>query len=433
MKDKNPGHVCCCPCHDKVTIHITTTCECGKPVTPPDKKDRCKNTPKCPPPESRPQPGTVDIPQTPPPTFETSDVPPWKEGKPKPGDAGEIPWFKNKVKEILRKGPTFGPRKDEFLPYLLVRSASSDRGKRRLGGVFWESPDIFVAPNQGADSAPLMPAALGSVAQANAPNTVYAHIWNLGKAPAHRVRVEFYWFNPTLGISWDERNSIGATYIDLANRFTLYPKWVEVIKPYGRWITRGSHAIVHCPNTWIPQFVNNGHECLVVRAFEPIFDALVPQREFSAASNRHVAQRNIAVVRAASPASIDLALNLGYPEAPAEAEVEVSAHAPGSMEWLQLYSGARTPHFRPPKAQVFAGLLPPAAHGTRISALSNVPFEYREALLKTRETFQKGCCPLQIAFHGFAANLNSNEAQIFRVRQRVDGNVIGGYTVVLLK
>jgi hypothetical protein len=190
---------------------------------------------------------------------------------------------------------------------------------------------------------------------------------------------------------------------------------------------------VHCPNTWIPQFVNNGHECLVVRAFEPIFDALVPQREFSAASNRHVAQRNIAVVRAASPASIDLALNLGYPEAPAEAEVEVSAHAPGSMEWLQLYSGARTPHFRPPKAQVFAGLLPPAAHGTRISALSNVPFEYREALLKTRETFQKGCCPLQIAFHGFAANLNSNEAQIFRVRQRVDGNVIGGYTVVLLK
>jgi hypothetical protein len=145
-----------------------------------------------------------------------------------------MPWFRGKIKDILRNGPTFGPRKDEYLPYLMIRATSGDRGGRPIpGGVFWESPDIFVTANQDATSAPLNPPLLGGVAQANVPNTIYAHVWNLGKSPAYRVRVEFYWFNPSLGISRADANLVGATWVDLANRFTLYPKWVEVKEPYG--------------------------------------------------------------------------------------------------------------------------------------------------------------------------------------------------------
>jgi hypothetical protein len=80
---------------------------------------------------------------------------------------------------------------------MLLRYASGDRGARPSNGVFWESPDIYVVANQPAEFAPLAPPLPAAVAQANVPNTLYAHVWNLGKAPAYGVRVEFWWFDPS--------------------------------------------------------------------------------------------------------------------------------------------------------------------------------------------------------------------------------------------
>jgi hypothetical protein len=300
------------------------------------------------------------------------------------------------------------------------------------GGVFWESPDIYVTPNQEANTASLNPPALGGVAQANVPNTLYAHVWNLGKAPAYRVRVEFYWFNPSLGISRADANLVGSAWVDLANRFTLYPKWVEVRESYGQWLTQGCHAIVRCPESWVPTFENNGHECLVVRVFEPLLDSLNPN-QFSAGVDRHVGQRNIAVVQAASPATIDLGIDLGYPDAPSDAEVEVTTDAPESMEWLQLLAGNRNPGFSAPTGQIQAGFLPPAAEGTRVPILATLPPDLRAPLLKPREKFHRGCCPLKVSFHAGAVDLTPHEAQVFRIRQRIGGTIVGGYSVVLIK
>ncbi|HZT58308.1 MAG TPA: hypothetical protein VFA21_06715 [Pyrinomonadaceae bacterium] len=428
---KHTPHECCCGCHGEVVVHVTTMCDCGKPVRPP-RKPGC-----CPPPDLEPTPGTVNLPQDEPPFHApTSDLPPWKEGKPPAGDPGEVPWFRGQIGTIQRKGPRFGPRKDEFLPYLLVRFASGDRGARPVvGAPFWESPDIYVVPDQEAATAPLMPATTGGIARANAPNTLYAHIWNLGKAPAYRVRVEFYGFNPSLGINYVDAPgaSVGATYIDLENRFTLFPQWQVVDGPSGPYLSRGCHAIVRCPQTWFPGFVNNGHECLVVRAFEPFLDGLTDKNQFSAMADRHVAQRNIAVVPAASPATIDLALDLGYAEAPDEAEVDVILDAPNSMEWLQLYMQDRNISLTPPTTPVVAGLLPPAIAGARLPELKEVPFESRRSLLRPAERFHRGCDPLRIFFHASAQNLRAHQAQVLRVRQRVAGDVIGGYTVVLIR
>ncbi len=432
MKPRDKGYACECPCHESVTIHITMNCDCGKPVTPPKADCEPRPRPVCPPPPIKKQPGTVDIPQTPPPTPGTSNVPPWTVGKPPAGDPNQIPWFRGQINNILRNGPTFGPRKDEYLPYLLVRACTGDRGGRPVpGGVFWESPDIYVTPNQDADTAPLNPSTLGGIAQANVPNTIYAHVWNLGKAPAYRVRVEFYWFNPSLGISRADANLIGATWVDLGNRFTLYPNWVEVNESYGQWLSQGCHAIVRCPQSWVPTFENNGHECLVVRVFEPILDALNPN-QFSAGADRHVGQRNIAVVQAASPASIDLGLNLGYPEAPDGAEVDVTLDAPANMEWLQLYMGNRNPGFQSPSTPVSAGFLPPSVESARVPNLSHLPIDLRAPLLKSRERFYRGCCPLAISFYASAPDLKPQEAQVLRIRQRVGGEIVGGYSVVLL-
>jgi hypothetical protein len=369
-----------------------------------------KGEPSCPPPKDDPRLPTVPQPDPP---FQpaTSGVPPWRQDRPPPGDPGEIPWFHDNVTKIVREGPTFGPRKDEFLPYLVVRAASGDRGARPYTGVFWESPDIFVAPDQEASMAPLMPESLGVVAKASVPNTVYAHVWNLGKAPAYRVRVEFYWVNPALDISRANANFIGAAWVDLANRFTHYPNWVEVNTSYGRWISRGSHVIVPCPETWIPQFENNGHECLVVRAFEPLLDPVGPT-QFLPAADRHVGQRNIAVVQPSSPAAIDLVLDLGQPEFPPDGEVNVVVEGPATMEWLQLFAGNRNPGYRVPKTHVLTRLQPapprPPPH---------IP----------------DCDFLQLGFQARIADLQPREAQVIRLQQRVGGNVVGGYSVVLIR
>jgi hypothetical protein len=335
------------------------------------------------------------------------------------------------VRNILQNGPVFGPRKDEFLPFLFIRAKAGDRGNRRIAGEFWESPDIYVAPNLEASIAPLMPPTVGGVAQASAPNTLYAHVWNTGKAPAYRVRVEFHWFDPSLGISRSDSNLLGAASVDLGNRYSHLADWTVMHRPYGSFLSKGCHAIVKCPETWTPTFLNGGHECLVVRVLDPIMDAVSPN-EFSAASDRHVGQRNIAVVQAASPASIDMAFNLGYwPEA-ADAEVEVVLEDPASMEWLKLYTGKASPDLHAPQQPVVAGLLPAMLLGSRVPKIGDLPFECRKPLLRPTERVPRGCDPLSIPFHASIANLKGKEAQILRVRQRVQGEIVGGYSIVLI-
>jgi hypothetical protein len=419
---------CACRCHGRAVVHVDLVCDCGRPVVP------CSaDGDACPPQPGKPQPGIVDVPDHEPP-FEThtDPVPIWEDpDRPATGSPGEIPWFRGKLDDLTRNGPRFGPRKNEFLPYLLVRAASGDRGGRPFGGVFWESPDILVLPDQEAESAPPMPLGAGGTARASVPNTLYAHVWNLGRAPAFRVRVEFYWFNPSLGFSRSAANLVGATYIDLADRFTHLDRWTEVEQPYGRWLTRGCHAVVPCPTTWVPSYVNNGHECLVVRAFEPLLDALSPD-QFQAAADRHVGQRNIAVVPAASPAALDLALDLGWFPRPGDAEVDVELVPPNAMDWLRVLTHRRNPGLVAPAERVSAGLLPPAPLGSARRTLGLEPGCDAGALLTPSERFRRGCDPLELTFHASVRNLRGNEAQVLRVRQRIDGDVIGGYSVVLV-
>jgi hypothetical protein len=103
------------------------------------------------------------------------------------------------------------------------------------------------------------------------------------------------------------------------------------------------------------------------------------------------------------------------------------------MEWLQLYAGSRSPGYRPASRPASAGFLPPAADGTRVPKLSQVPGHLWAGILKPQERFERGCCPLKISFHANAPELQHHEAQVFRIRQHAGGELVGGFTVVLLK
>ena len=81
----------------------------------------------------------------------------------------------------------------------------------------------------------------------------------------------------------------------------------------------------------------------MVRAFEPIMDA-VPLYHLNTTPDRHVAQRNIAVVyEAPSAAELDVSLDLGYPNAPSDAEVDMRLDPPRSMQWLKVLTGRADP------------------------------------------------------------------------------------------
>ncbi len=429
-KDRDDTHAARCP---RCGASLAKDC-CCKPEgkRPPPCADSGRGR-HCEPPPRCPDPGTGDVPQDqPPPSVKVDPTRPGKDpNRPPRNTPADQSWFRDRVRETLRDGPRFGPRKDEYLPFLFVRSAAGDTGARPLNGVFWESPDIFVLGGVDAAAAPLLPTAFGGVAQAGAPNTLYAQIWNLGKSPAYRVRVEFYWFNPSLGISRADANFIGATWVDLGNRFARNTSWTEVRGAGLPYVTMGSHAIVRCPTSWVPEFVNNGHECLVVRVTEPMLDSVTPD-QFSAAADRHVAQRNIAVITSSSPANVDLSLDLGFMEQTGTAEIEVVEADANGMEWLMLYAGKRALGYAAPAAKAVWGLLPAQPRSVRRLHLTPLHLDQRALLLRPRETVQRGCDPLSIQFHAGIADLKRGEARVLRVRQRVDAQTVGGYTVVLM-
>ena len=311
-----------------------------------------------------------------------------------------------------------GQRGDLYLPFLFMRANAGDLGARPVVGAFWESPDILLLAGVEAAVAPAVPPDLGQTALAGQPNTLYAHVWNFGLSSAPNVVVEFYWCDPTLGIGPAGAHLVGATSVSLGARGS------------GR-----SHAVVKCPTTWVPTFVNGGHECLVVRIWDETSDGLGTP-PWDASLNRHVAQRNIHVAAAgegmhamahalgAAPLLLPtpmapLALKVGplYGE---PAQVQVARVAPHEMPWLQLRTGTR-------------GQFPAQAAPTGdvlLSAPTTIGGGPSTGGAATQH--QVVGDDQQIAFTTGDAAPAPGEAHVYRVTASQQGQVFGGYTVVLL-
>ncbi len=296
-----------------------------------------------------------------------------------------------------------------YLPFLFLRANAGDLGARPVVGPFWESPDILLLAGVDPSVAPAVPSSLGQSALAGKPNTLYAHVWNFGIAQAPNVVVEFYWCDPTLGIGPSSANVIGQTMVSLGARGS------------GR-----AHAVVKCPVGWVPTFVNGGHECLVVRVWEETSDGLGTP-PWDAALNRHVGQRNIHVVSAAdqglAPATDlltgPLTLKVGplYGE---PAQVAVERVVPHTMPWLQQRTGVRG-QFPAQAAPTGAVLL-----GAPRSIGGGASFGGQAAEQHVTGDDQ------QVTFATGDAAPATGQAHVYRVTASQQGQIFGGYTVVLL-
>ncbi len=331
------------------------------------------------------------------------------------GDGGGM--TKGDINAPNGPGVFVGPRANLDLPYLFMRANPADIGARPVvNAPFWESPDIFLLAGVDPALAPPIPPALGQFAQANKPNTIYAHVWNFGNAAASEVVVEFYWVNPSLGINASTVNLIAQTFTSLGAKGSGH-----------------SHAIVKCPVAWIPSYVNGGHECLLVRVWDNPSD-LPGQPTFDAAWNRHIGQRNIHVnaPTQGAPLSASPAPKAGGPalEQPilikvgplfgAPATVTVQRAAPNAVPWLQLHTGKRGVFPAPAPPTGTPALSPPAGPA------GGFPTTGGAASHTVHGDDQ------HVAFTTTDDAPGPGEAHVYRISAAQDGTTFGGYTVVVL-
>lgn len=305
-----------------------------------------------------------------------------------------------------------GPRTKLYLPFLFIRAIVGDTAIRPVVGTFWESPDILILPGVAPNAAPSLPPDLGGVARANADNTLYAHVWNLGQAPAYGALVEFYWFNPSLGFNSNDAHLIGVTWVDLGPRGGAE-----------------SHKLVKCPVSWVATYENGGHECIVVRISHSVTDPLSAPA-WDASQNRHIGQRNIHVMTAAEAATKPtLGLKIG-PLFGQPGQIAVVRAGTGTMPWLHLVTNSRTtiPGTVAPTGDV--GISPPIPAGVPLPNLGAVPDPRGTGLIDDSHGVNGD--NMQIGFVTTDGNPGNGNAHVYRVSGSQNGQIFGGYTVVIL-
>ncbi|UOB17487.1 hypothetical protein [Abyssalbus ytuae] len=137
----------------------------------------------------------------------------------------------------------------------------------RDGSPHWYlSPDIWVVqePEDVMETVPV----------AGMPFFVKAKVKNNGTSTAVNATVKFYWGNPSIGVNRNTANLIGQSFVSL---------------------NAGAEEDVLCLTPWIPEYLNKGHECLIVEAFHSS-DPLTGTVDFNVPTDRHVAQKNLSVL-----------------------------------------------------------------------------------------------------------------------------------------
>jgi hypothetical protein len=137
-------------------------------------------------------------------------------------------------------------------------------------GVPWYiSPDIWTVPGDDPEGPPGIPI----------PGTntyVWTRVRNNGTTRVENATLRFYWGIPGVGLNRNTANHIGDAFVSLDPQ-----EMREVL----------------CLTPWGTVFVNGGHECVLAEAFHPSDDPLPVSPAFSVATDRHVAQHNLTIIK----------------------------------------------------------------------------------------------------------------------------------------
>jgi hypothetical protein len=138
----------------------------------------------------------------------------------------------------------------------------------RDGNPWWLSPNIWTVPGNDPEGPIGIPIVGG-------PCYIWTRVTNNGTDPVQDARVRFYWANPGVGFDRTTATSVGISSVTLQ---------------------AGESQDVLCLAPWHVTFVNEGHECVLAEAFHPS-DPLPLIADFKVPIDRHVAQRNLNVIK----------------------------------------------------------------------------------------------------------------------------------------
>jgi|GEM_PF-4853701 len=187
-----------------------------------------------------------------------------------------------------------------FQPYLLIRSLPGDHGARPIPlphldfEFFTQVPDIWFAQGDPSVTPAIPPPPQPSIDRIELPAhsgtmipyTIYAHVWNLGRAPIGAAKVEFFAWVATPNVDHivipplppNEAQLIGIARVDLPPR-----------------TSPNCHQLVKCPNALVvpPQDHQAGFatRLAVVAQISGLGDPVTSQ--FGFFDDRHVARRDI--------------------------------------------------------------------------------------------------------------------------------------------
>lgn len=138
------------------------------------------------------------------------------------------------------------------------------------GSPWYLSTDIWTVPGSDPEGAPGMPI-VGETCY------LWARVHNNGTSAVNNAQVRFYWANPAVGFDRNTANLVGTSNVSLE---------ADEVRD------------VLCLTPWVPEYVNDGHECVLAEAFHDPADPLPASPDFNVPTDRHVAQRNLDVVMA---------------------------------------------------------------------------------------------------------------------------------------
>ena len=191
--------------------------------------------------------------------------------------------------------------------------------------------------------------------------------------------------------------------------------------------------IVKCPQTWVPTFENNGHECLVVRVFEPLLDP-VSNSVWEVTKDRHTGQRNIAVVEAQSPAHLELKIKTGCTAPQGNAQISIEQVPVTDAYWLSILKGKKDHGYKQAGMQKSVmGVMTPTGISKQNISFQGVSPEAVKRLLHQSLEYERTCDEKETFLYLHIEDLRPGECDVFRVIQRSNGKISGGYTVIAKK
>ena len=192
----------------------------------------------------------------------------------------------DRIKKGIRYTYQNGRKTVDITPagvYLVMKNNENDIGTRPLVDISFSPPCIWVESTNREGKRILEP-------QVGGQYRIAAKVYNIGLMASYATFVEFYWLDPTSSEPISTRiHSIGEPKLSTINA--------------------GSSVIVRS-DVWIPKDVNEGHECIIVRVYDPILDPIYYE-QYDQNVDRHVGQRNINIIKAAVGTNSLLAMNLG--------------------------------------------------------------------------------------------------------------------------